>query len=92
MPPLHPHGASKRLLSLLCNGTTIDLIGYADGTFGIDCDGLSIGNWQASEEVECIQVFYQVGEFREAKPCLVISRTKYRAMAAAAMVASAEVN
>ena len=91
MQPLHPHGASKRLLSLLGDGITIDLIGYADGTFGIDRDGLSIGSWPASEECDCVKVFYELGEFGDASPCVVLSRAAYQAVTAA-VVARANLN
>jgi hypothetical protein len=79
MQPIYPHGESRRLLSLLSDDSTIELVGYADGAFGITRDGRSVGVWPASEELECVKAFHRLGEFREATPCLVVSRAAFQA-------------
>jgi hypothetical protein len=92
MQPLLPHGASKRLLSLLGGDTTLDLVRYTDGTFGIVQDGQAIGCWAASEEVQCIKVFHQLGELHESGRCLIMTRATFRAATAAAIAARANLN
>jgi hypothetical protein len=83
MQPVHPHGKSRRLLSLLTGDTTIELVGYADGAFGIIQDGLTVGDWPAAEELECIKEFHRLGEFHDKAPCLVVSRSAFHAASAA---------
>jgi hypothetical protein len=92
MQPLLPHGVSRRLLSLLGDGISIDLLGYADGSFGIDRDGQTIGNWPAAEEEECVKVFYNLGELHTSEPCFLISRETFRVAQAAAIAAQANLN
>jgi len=83
MQPIYPHGESRRLLSLLSDDSTIELVGYPDGAFGIVRDGLSVGIWPAAEEIECVKAFHRLGEFHDATRCLVMSRAAFRAASAA---------
>ena len=92
MQPLQPHGAGKRLLSLLSDSASLDLVRYADGVLGIDRDGQSMGLWAASDEPECLRVFYLLGQFKIPGLCLVMGREAFKSALTATLGSRAILN
>ena len=92
MRPLGPHGESRCLLSLLANDVTIEMIGYADGGFGIVNNGAEGGYWPASEHIECVAAFQSLGNMIDAEHCIIFSREMINAVDASIRRAKANSN
>jgi hypothetical protein len=41
-------------------GRHIELLGFADGSWGIRRDGAMLGTWEAGEDEECITALFQL--------------------------------
>jgi hypothetical protein len=91
MQLLHPYGESRRLLSWFGDDTSIELVTYADGSYGINQDGRAVGHWPASGEEECIVAFHRLGRLQSVKTCLVMSRAAFE-VAVTAVAGRADLN
>jgi hypothetical protein len=55
MQPLYMmKGMARHLLTLSDGREVLELVGYADGSFGIIRDGEHLGIWESQEEVDCL--------------------------------------
>ena len=53
-------GAERVLARAWRAGRTIELLGYADGSWGIRRDGAVLGTWEPGQDEECLTALFQL--------------------------------
>ena len=78
MKHLHDMKGQPRCLMFLVRGDRrLNLVTYADGSFGISRDGDLLGIWEPNEEEECVAAFSKFADFKGVFPQVILRRAQF---------------